>query len=292
MDADRYAFTVEWLDQQASLNRQFQLFYYHKPDGSNLIELIDIKNRKTFLKKCPYPSISIDDLYIGARVTIYARQMTIVDYEDDFTRKRFEKTAARCFALVYGPSVRDLGQIWSSISRDGMRIARLKMIDFSPSDAASLFPGSSFKGGLAVAMELIGENPYDRWARLAEVLRSSNGRGEGLWGAATGAAASTCLDRVFGSLEKAGAGVSTAVAFQESKGPRRKVKPTDGRVPSALKSTATMAGDVTCVVLKPHLIGSGRGGEALEHLWEEAERAGLRVTVSSRPGTRLARYLG
>ena len=47
----------------------------------------DIKNRKTFLKRCRYEDITADMLYIGAVVTIYSRQLKIVDYADEYTSK-------------------------------------------------------------------------------------------------------------------------------------------------------------------------------------------------------------
>jgi len=47
----------------------------------------DIKNRKTFLKRCRYDNITAEMLYIGAVITVYSRQLKLVDYADEFTRK-------------------------------------------------------------------------------------------------------------------------------------------------------------------------------------------------------------
>ncbi len=47
----------------------------------------DIKNRKTFLKRVKQESITLEMLYIGAVVTVYARQLKVVDYADEYTRK-------------------------------------------------------------------------------------------------------------------------------------------------------------------------------------------------------------
>jgi len=43
-----------------------------------------------FLKRCEYPAITLNDLYVGAILTVYARQIKISDYADVYTRKRFE----------------------------------------------------------------------------------------------------------------------------------------------------------------------------------------------------------
>lgn len=57
----------------------------------------DIKNRKTFLKRCRYDNITADMLYIGAVVTIYSRQLKLVDYADEFTRKCLSNRQERYF---------------------------------------------------------------------------------------------------------------------------------------------------------------------------------------------------
>ena len=62
--------------------------------------MIDLKNKRCFLKKsaCP-PEISSNDLYIGALVTLYSRELEIVDYGDNFTRQRQEKQKQPCIAI-------------------------------------------------------------------------------------------------------------------------------------------------------------------------------------------------
>lgn len=47
----------------------------------------DIKNQKIFLKKIVYPDISIEDLFIGNVIVCYNRQLKIVDFADEFTKK-------------------------------------------------------------------------------------------------------------------------------------------------------------------------------------------------------------
>jgi len=47
----------------------------------------DIKNHKIFLKKINYPEIKLTDLYIGNVVVCYNRQLKIVAFGDEFTKK-------------------------------------------------------------------------------------------------------------------------------------------------------------------------------------------------------------
>lgn len=41
-----------------------------------------------FLKKIHYPEITLEDLYIGNILTCYGRQLKIIDFADEFTRKQ------------------------------------------------------------------------------------------------------------------------------------------------------------------------------------------------------------
>jgi hypothetical protein len=56
----------------------------------------DLKNRRTFLKRCDYPGVRVADLYVGSIITVYSRQLTIVKYGDTFTARAFEKQTEMC----------------------------------------------------------------------------------------------------------------------------------------------------------------------------------------------------
>ena len=70
----------------------------------------DLKTRRTFLKRCDYPSVGMAQLYKGSIITVYSRQLKIVEYADGFTERHFAKTTQFTVAMVYlymllGPSV-------------------------------------------------------------------------------------------------------------------------------------------------------------------------------------------
>jgi nucleoside-diphosphate kinase len=51
--------------------------------------MIDIKNRRHFLKRVRPPTdIKSELLYVGSTVTLYSRQLHILDYADEYTRSR------------------------------------------------------------------------------------------------------------------------------------------------------------------------------------------------------------
>lgn len=55
-----------------------------------LSEQFDFKNRKTFLKRTQVPNIRLDDIYIGATVVLFSRQLQVVDFGDQYTKVRMD----------------------------------------------------------------------------------------------------------------------------------------------------------------------------------------------------------
>jgi hypothetical protein len=56
-------------------------------NGTPQLMQYDIKNHKIFLKKIQYPEVKLTDLYIGNVIVCYNRQLKIVSFGDEFTRK-------------------------------------------------------------------------------------------------------------------------------------------------------------------------------------------------------------
>jgi len=86
-----------------------------------------------FLKRMAYPDIHQKDLYIGSIVTVYARQLKLVDYGDTFTRKEFAKGKETTFAMIKPDVYMHTGKIIDSIYQNGFVISKLKMSRFGPS---------------------------------------------------------------------------------------------------------------------------------------------------------------
>lgn len=75
----RYVFDVEWYDPQADIIRFYRLTYF---PAESAIEMWDNKMNRTFLKKVEVSGISLDDLYVGATVTIFSRVLKITGYSN------------------------------------------------------------------------------------------------------------------------------------------------------------------------------------------------------------------
>jgi hypothetical protein len=64
----------------------------------------DVKNRRMFLKRVKYEELQPHLLYIGNTVTVFTRQLKLVDYGDDYTRAQLSSQQQR-HALVRGAGV-------------------------------------------------------------------------------------------------------------------------------------------------------------------------------------------
>ena len=168
---ERFVFVIEWFDQSASLNRRYNLTYF---TIDNTLEMVkktqfDIKNRRVFLKRCRIPSLSPSDLFIGATLTIYSRQLKVIDYADVFTRQRFEYKRSKTFGMIKPDCYNSIGKILDIIFAAGFSISNLKMRRLSLAEVQEFYAehvGKPFYENLTkfissdvvVGMELVAEN--------------------------------------------------------------------------------------------------------------------------------------
>lgn len=62
----------------------------------------DIKNKKHFLKRVKCTTVGASQLYVGSIVTVFARQLHIIAYGDEATRRAVEARAERWVDLARG----------------------------------------------------------------------------------------------------------------------------------------------------------------------------------------------
>eukprot|EP00698_Gefionella_okellyi_P005510 TRINITY_DN15033_c0_g1_i1.p1 TRINITY_DN15033_c0_g1~~TRINITY_DN15033_c0_g1_i1.p1 ORF type:complete len:369 (-),score=76.64 TRINITY_DN15033_c0_g1_i1:1018-2124(-) len=171
---ERFALLTEYWDPTAQITRQYQLLYYVK---DNTLEMIDIKNRRTFLKRCACPAVQPKDLFVGSIITVYARQLTIIDYGDEYTRAKLGSKLQRTLALIKPDAYLHMGKIIQSLTDNGLKLASAKMVRFSPSDAQEFYAEHRDKpwfgqlvtfmsGDVIVAMELVGDDAIAKWRTL------------------------------------------------------------------------------------------------------------------------------
>ena len=98
-----------------------------------------MKNKRIFLKRCPYAGITKDEFFIGATLTVYGRQLKIVDYGDVATRRKFEQERQRTFAMIKPDAYTHIGKIIDAIYQTGFKISKLKMSRFNKGSSEEFY---------------------------------------------------------------------------------------------------------------------------------------------------------
>jgi len=253
---DRYVFVVEWYDQPADLVRKYQLTYYCI-DRS--VEMYDLKNRRVFLKRMQVPSLPLADIFLGNTITVYARQLKVVEYADVFTRTRFESKKARTFGMIKPDAYHHLGKILTAVQAGGFKITRLKMHRFTQAEARSFYGEHQGKGffndlvafitsDVVIGMELVGENAVTAWREFIGPTNSNTAR----------SSQPTSLRAKFGTD-----GSKNAVHGSDS--PASAVRELE--LFFGLPSNPAVLSNCTCCVVKPHAIN--KLGEIVDGVLEE-----------------------
>ncbi|KAJ3370198.1 Nucleoside diphosphate kinase 7 [Allomyces arbusculus] len=107
----RLALHCEYHDPHADLIRRYLLFFY---PHDNSVEMYDVALQRTFLKRAKYPPLKLADLVPGTAVSVFARQLHLTDYADNFTRAQLHKAVET--VMVYVPDVQTVGHVLSRIS--------------------------------------------------------------------------------------------------------------------------------------------------------------------------------
>ncbi|XP_039244385.1 nucleoside diphosphate kinase 7 isoform X1 [Pipra filicauda] len=255
---ERYAFIAEWYDPNASLFRRYELLYYPK-DGS--IEMYDMKNRRTFLKRTPYESLHLEDLYVGSKITVFSRHLSIVDYGNPYTSRKLGSRKERTLALIKPDAMHKIGELIDIIINSGLTITKAKMMLLSRKEAADFYVDHRAKpfyhellqfitSGPVLAMEILGDDAVSKWKAIVgpanpavtesdtlDSIRENFGHG-GLRNAAHGP------DSV------ASAAKELELFFPSS----------GGRGPV---SSATFT-NCTCCIIKPHAVNEGLAGKIIK----------------------------
>jgi nucleoside-diphosphate kinase len=130
----RYAFIVDYFDPQANMVRKYQFLFFL---NDNSIEMHDMKNKRVFLKRCTYPTLSAQDLFVGANITVHGRSLKVVECADELTRKTLEIKGDTGLFVITKEGQYNLGAILDSSIKRGMRVARLSKV-FAPMDLSDI----------------------------------------------------------------------------------------------------------------------------------------------------------
>eukprot|EP00743_Colponemidia_sp_Colp-15_P000870 GILK01000961.1.p1 GENE.GILK01000961.1~~GILK01000961.1.p1 ORF type:complete len:388 (+),score=68.51 GILK01000961.1:48-1166(+) len=260
MAEEKYSFLVNWFDTSAALVRSYQLSFY---PGDNSLEMYDIKNKRSFLKRCEYSSVRLEDLFIGAQITVYARKLELVDYADVFTRNKLETKRAKTFAMIKPDAYQHIGKILDAIYKNGFVVGKLKMVKLSAADAQEFYAehrGKPFFNDLVafmsrdpvVAMELVADNAVSKWRSLIGPTNVDEARQTHPQSLRALFGTSNTFNAVHGADSAQSATRESNFFFSN-----RRLK------------TSAVFNNCTCGVIRPHAVQSGKAGEIIDSILEE-----------------------
>ncbi|XP_053391011.1 nucleoside diphosphate kinase 7-like [Mercenaria mercenaria] len=268
MADNRYCFIVEWYDQFAALVRQYQLMFYSR---DNSVEMFDVKNRRIFLKRTKLDGLKLENLYIGATVDLFSRQITFVDYGDDFTKNCLCQQKERSLGIIKPDAMSKVGQIIDTIFQSGFKVTKLKMCHLTRNEAFELYQehqGKTFfdklisfmTSGPILAFELMGVDAVNKWREMIGPTDSAEAR----------KCAPSSLRSRFGKD-------NTENACHGSDGLASAARELEFFFPSVgqVRRNTAKCTECTCCVIKPHAVQAGNAGKIISAIME----AGFEVSA-------------
>lgn len=255
--SERFAFLAEWYDPNASLLRRYELLFY-PVDGS--VEMHDVKNRRTFLKRTKYEDLRLEDLFIGNKVNVFSRQLVLIDYGDQYTARQLGSRKEKTLALIKPDAVSKAGEIIELINRSGFTITKLRMMKLSRKEAADFHVDHHARpfyneliqfitSGPVIAMEILRDDAICEWKRLLGPANSGLARSD----------APGSVRALFGTdgIRNAAHGPDT---FESAAREMELFFPSSGGCGPANTAKFT---NCTCCIVKPHAISEGMLGKIL-----------------------------
>ncbi len=206
----------------------------------------------------------MNDLYLGAIITVYARQLKVVDYGDVFTRKYFENKRSRTYAMIKPDAYAHIGKILDLIVKNGFFINRMRMFKWTQEQAQAFYAehkGKPFfedltkfmSSDVAVGLELIADSAVEKWRALIGPTNSLTAR----------TSAPNSIRALFGTdgsknaVHGSDSGISAAREIEFVFGP------------DSVTATTALLNNCSCLVIKPHAVQAGYAGRIIDTILEE-----------------------
>ncbi|KAL4151895.1 hypothetical protein PRNP1_008832 [Phytophthora ramorum] len=133
-EEQQLAFFLEWYDPQSGLKKGY-IMHYH---GDNTVELVERMSRKLFLKRIRIPTVNFDDLYIGGSVTVYSRQLTIMEPANEFTRQMLLQREDKALFVISPNGYSQMGRVIQLIEQSDLSVRDLRMVQLQQTHIATL----------------------------------------------------------------------------------------------------------------------------------------------------------
>eukprot|EP00736_Rhodelphis_marinus_P013621 Rmarinus@m.14349 len=255
----RFAFRAEYHDRTADIIRPYTLLYF---PGEDEIEMVDMKNKRTFLKRTKAPPGLSDQLFVGGKVEVFSRLLSIVGYADAYTEKNVAPAAAYTFAMIKPNAIIHLGEIIDRIYEEGFKIAHMDMHILAPHDCAEFYAEHAGKAffeslsafmcsGPSIAMKLVAENAVERWRRVIGPTDSNEAKQRAPESLRAKFGVNQTVNAVHGADSPDSARRECEFFFSG----KHKFRP-----------TARLGSEGTLCLVKPHAVREGNLGKIVAHI--------------------------
>ncbi|XP_058060149.1 nucleoside diphosphate kinase 7 [Anopheles bellator] len=245
----------EWYQKEADLNRQLVVSFF---PSDKSVELVDLKTRKTFLRRTKIEELCENDFFIGAKLLIFGKQINILDYGDAKTRSK-KANEQLSFGMIKADALLHVGEILTKLHQTGLGVRRLAMLKIDENYASILKSARSDTSSLSylmdcmpsqsfLALEIIGNNAYNQYRELcgpesvAEAKEVAPNTFRGLYG-----------NDVYCSRSPDDAGAESRFIFQNND------------IKLVLRSSALYTNSTLCII-KPHAVRDGKAGEIITEI--------------------------
>ncbi|KAJ3383524.1 Nucleoside diphosphate kinase 7 [Entophlyctis sp. JEL0112] len=260
---ERMCFLVEWFDVHAQLSRQYQLFFYETDNSIEMVSSYDPKQRRTFLKRTKTPDLMLKDFHIGAAVNVYSRQLSIVDYGDEFTRSKLSQAMESALVIIKPDAIEKAGEIIDALVSNNFVLCKLRMLSVTRSLAEELCMPTvgtqpffndvvvSLEGHRALAMEVMKSSACTSLSTLSgpELVAEARANAPGSLRAKFGT--SGYKNGIYTSTDTGAAKRELAAVF-----------PPAGSGSKVGQRTASFKGS-TLAIIRPHAVHAGLTGKIM-----------------------------
>ncbi|KAF0311918.1 Nucleoside diphosphate kinase 7 [Amphibalanus amphitrite] len=269
---DRLVFNATWHDERAALLRHFVLSYY-VDDGT--LELFEPKLRRVFLRRSAVDTVAADDLWVGARLNVFGRQVELTDYGTEVTRRLLSQRTQRTLAIVKPDGVANLGHILNAITLHGLKVTQARMVRLTRAEAETFYAEHAARtffpklveymtSGPVVALELLGRDAVARWRQMMGPTDSEAARRDVPDSIRAQYGTDKTLNAVHGSDGAEAAAREIPFFF-----------PAERDAPRP-RGSVELCGSSTCAVVRPHIVRDGLLGQLLAAL--QAADSDLQIT--------------
>jgi nucleoside-diphosphate kinase len=168
-------FIVEWYDPMPQLKKTYLLRYFI---DQHMVEMVDVKNKKVFLKKSSCPKeITSNEFIVGGKITLYSRELEIVDYGDLKTKEKLNYQLQQCLVILPPQTYNDWGNIITELSKE-MLVFKVKSVIITQSTASTVVQvleenskkSNFLQNGANLVIIFNATNAYDKLKNVSDTI--------------------------------------------------------------------------------------------------------------------------